>query len=133
MNADTTEADISVSRSESECVLKLQGSLQLEIGRRLHEAALEIAANDRNVIVDCSQLAHLDGSSAQVLLALKLALERANGTLSLRQVPEPVEKYLGWAGLTAQFPRVAAADAGRPSSDPRAPRERKRRPRKPAL
>jgi len=126
-NPDTVEADFSVSRTESECVLTLRGSFQVEAGRRLYEAAIEIAAKDKNVIVDCSELEHLDGSAAQVLLALKLALDGANGTLALRRVPESIEKYLGWSGLAAQFQRLPEES----TPEPEAPaRPRKRRPRK---
>lgn len=121
VTVDTDEANVSVHRAESECVLALRGAFQLEVVGRLREAALEIAQKPVSVIVDCAEATHLDASAAQVLVALKRALEDAGGSLRLRGVPEQMERYLNWAGLTAHLPCQDEAAA---------PRRRKRAARK---
>lgn len=119
---ENDEANVSLHRTESECVLALRGALQLEVVGRLHEAALEIAQMPGSVIVDCAQVAHLDASAVQVLLALKLALEGGGGSLRLRGVQKQMESYLTWAGLTAHLPCQDEAPA--PPRRKRAPRKR---------
>ena len=121
VNSDT--AAVLVSRNESGSTLGLRGSFQLDAARQLHESALALAAAAQNVLVDCSQLAHLDGSAAQVLLALKEHLERSGASLRLTDVPQNVDKYLDWAGLKKHL--GCGEEAGAPRKRKRTVRKRK--------
>jgi anti-anti-sigma factor len=121
VDANPAEANISLSQNESESVLRLRGSFQLELARPLHEAALQLASSGGNVVVDLSQAAHLDGCAVQVLLALKGALERAGGSLRMSGASQDVRKYLGWAGVAAQL----GCEVGEPAPAARAGKRRR--------
>jgi len=122
------EAGVSISRNESDSVLKLHGSLQLDQARQLHEAALQLAASGGAVVIDCAEAAHLDGCAVQVLLALKLALERAGGSIRMTGIAPEVSQYLVWAGVAEHFGVAGPAEAVA-----QAPRKRRRAPRKRAV
>jgi anti-anti-sigma regulatory factor len=74
------------------------------------------------VVVDCGQTEHLDGCVSRILLALKLALKQAGGSLRLRGESSEIRKYLGWAGMAAHFPG---------EESPAITRKRRKRARKP--
>ena len=120
MGLDTAETNVSVSQTDSGYTVALRGTFHLEYARQLHQAALQAAETGGAVTVDCSTVEHLDGSAAQILLALKLLLARNGGSLRMTGLNEEVRRYLAWAGLEEQFG----------TGSPAAPRKRKRSSRK---
>lgn len=107
-------------------MLALRGRLRVELARDLHQAALQRAETGGGVIVDCTQVEHLDGCAVQVLVALKLAMEQSGGWLRLRGESAEVRKYLAWGGLGAHFPPPVPAAAA--AEKPRKRRKAARRP-----
>lgn len=126
MDVNPAEGSISVSKNKSDFVLKLRGSFQLEHARPLCEAAVQMAGEAGSVIVDCSEVEHLDGCAVQVLLALKIALERAGGSLRMSGGREDVRKYLAWAGVAPHFGCGEAAETTAAAG----PRKRRKTARK---
>ena len=108
---DSDLAEVSVSHDESGCVLLLRGSSGLELASKLHGAALEVMPGARNVTVDLSKIAHLDGCVLQVLLAFRSALEKASASLGLKGVTADFHKYLEYAGVGSLFDRSEQGSA----------------------
>lgn len=119
MDPNAVEPSVSVSNNETATVLRLRGSFQLELARPLYEAALQVAASGGNAVVDCRAAVHLDACAVQVLLALKIALERAGGRLRLSGASDEVCKYLQWAGVAAHLVRGEARGAPGAASPPK--------------
>jgi anti-anti-sigma regulatory factor len=126
---DSSEAAVSIYREEPDSVLALRGRLHLDLARELHRTALELALTGGSVVVDCSATEFLDGWVIQILLALKLALERGAGSLRIRGESAEVRNYLGWAGMETHFP-VRGAGSKAPGA---ARRKRPRSARKPVV
>ena len=130
MDADTVDAAITSTRDESGGLLTLRGAFHLDLAPELHRVALELSDAGGGVVVECSQLEHLDGCAAQILLALKLALERDGGSLRMKGVSREVGNYLGWSGLAVHF--ADGAPAGAAETAIATPRKRRRSARKPS-
>jgi len=129
MSVDANSAPVHLLRENTGCVLALRGDLNLDLARRVHDAALEAVEAGGNLIVDCTEATHIDGSAAQVLLALEGALEQGGRSLQIRGASDGVRKYLGWSGLGGHF---VAADS-RPAAageSPAVPKKRRRSNRK---
>ena len=122
MDSVETEAAVSISREELGSVLALRASFHLDLAPELPRAALELANTGGRVVVDCGQTEHLDGCVSRILLAVKLALKQAGGSLRLRGESSEIRKYLGWAGMAAHFPG---------EESPAITRKRRKRARKP--
>jgi anti-anti-sigma regulatory factor len=126
---DSSETAVSTYREEPDSVLARRGRPHLDLARELHRMALELALTGGSVVVDCSAAEFLDSWVIQILLALKLALERGAGSLRIRGESAEVRRYLGWAGMDAHFPgRGACSEA--PGA---APRKRRKSARKPVV
>jgi anti-anti-sigma regulatory factor len=126
---ESSEAAVATYREEPDSVLALRGRLHLDLARELHRMALELALTGGSVVVDCSATEFLDGWVIQILLSLKLALERGSGSLRIRGEGTEVRNYLGWAGMENHFP-VPAAGSKAPGV---ARRKRPRSARKPVV
>jgi anti-anti-sigma regulatory factor len=131
VDADSVDAAIISTRDESGGVLTLRGAFHLDLAPELHRVALELSDVGGGVVVECSQMEHLDGCAAQILLALKLALERRGGSLRMKGVSRKIDDYLIWSGLAVHF-ADGAPGAGAAEAAIAAPSKRRRSPRKPS-
>jgi hypothetical protein len=62
---DSSEAAVSIYREEPDSVLALRGRLHLNLARKLHRTALDLALTGGRVVVDVKlALEHVAGSDA---------------------------------------------------------------------
>jgi anti-anti-sigma factor len=126
-SVNSSEAGVSLSVEGGGSRLALSGSIQLELARQIHQAAVAAADSSNDVLVDCSAAEHLDGGTLQILLALKKAVEGTGRRFRLDGASEQVRRYLAWSGLADHFAGVSeqAADAAvREPEPPVRPRKR---------
>lgn|GEM_PF-4040872 len=83
--------------------LIIEGRLGLEAAERFHELALAAVEAEGPVVLDCSQLEHIDAASAQVLWALRCELEQARRSFTMTPMPDGVANSLRWCGLLDAF------------------------------
>jgi len=98
---DSDQVRISFSVEPAQCILRRQGFLGVASAKELRQTALEVAAYQKDVLVDWSGAAQLDASVAQILL-LALRAHLAGQNLSLASgttVPLSIQNWLGNAGL----------------------------------
>lgn len=98
------EKSIHVDRSSNPTRLVLRGTVNLFVVTELQGVAVDLLAAGSSVVVDCTEVAHLDGSGCQVLLALRAGLLRLGAELTLTAVPERLGRFLRLAGMTDLVP-----------------------------
>lgn len=103
------ETELSVSRTGADCVIALRGAFQLKSAARLHQAAIEAAKSGAPVVIDLREAEHVDGTAAQILLALKIVVARSGGSLRLRGASDSIRQYLAWGGFGEHFQGDGAA------------------------
>jgi anti-anti-sigma factor len=91
---------IRLSQESTPTQLILTGTINLFVVAELHQAALGLLDAGGAVDVNCRDVTHLDGSACQVLLALHDALRKTGADLRLVAVPEPVQRFLQWGGMS---------------------------------
>jgi len=84
---DCDQEQISFSIDAGHCILRLAGALGVASAEELSQAALELCAYRKNLVVDWSGATQLDAGVAQVLQSLRAGLS------------EPDQSWLDAAGL----------------------------------
>jgi hypothetical protein len=106
MNGDREQ--ISFSVQPEACILLLGGALGVACAEELRQAALELCAYNKSVLLDWSGATQVDASIAQVLLALRAGLAEQNRSLACAgacagacggAIPPAIQNWLRIAGL----------------------------------
>lgn len=84
-------------------VLILEGAINLDAARQLHDAALQALAGGREVAIDWSQARHVSAGAVQVLLALGVALHARGSVLPVTGENVNVRRMLEPGGLSRLF------------------------------
>jgi anti-anti-sigma factor len=77
----------------------LEGTIDVERAKAMHDWALRAKHGEGALVVDCTQVAHLGTAALQVLVALARDAGANGRRLRLVNVPDPVRRYVGLAGL----------------------------------
>jgi len=102
----TDHATVSIVERDSEHVMVLGETPQLDSILAFHGAALSLSRTATHVVVDCSGVEHLGAWAVQILLALKTALAGSGGALRITGASPQVGKYLTVAGVSEHFPEL---------------------------
>jgi anti-sigma B factor antagonist len=105
------ELEINVTRRGDNCVVALEGEIDIYTAPRLRDALVEATAEQcANVIVDLEQVAFIDSSGLGVLVgALRRAKEREH-TVVLVCTRESILKIFRITGLDKVFPIFSGLD-----------------------
>ncbi len=85
---------------EGNGTLLLQGTADVFGAAELHQTALALLARGEDAVVDCHGLEHVDGSTLQVLLALRTGMRTKGKKLRMEGVSARIEKIVQIAGLS---------------------------------
>jgi anti-anti-sigma regulatory factor len=102
--ADTTA--VNILKRDSEHVLVLGETPQLDSIHALHEAALSLSETAAHVVVDCAAVEHLGAWAVQLLLALQTTLSSTGGALRITGATPQIHHYLALAGVSEQLPEA---------------------------
>jgi anti-sigma B factor antagonist len=92
-------------------VVRVRGEVDLRSSPHLRDAVLEAgSARPRRLIVDLSQVGHMDSSGVGTLVYLKRELERAGGKIVLAGLQERVRSVLEITQLERFFTIAATVD-----------------------
>jgi anti-anti-sigma regulatory factor len=89
--------------ADGRAVLIMRGRLGTADAGPLWQAARELLAGGKDLLLDCRELEHLGGAPMQVLLALRLELERRGARLALSGLSPGVTRTLAFAGITGDL------------------------------
>ncbi len=89
--------DISISRHDGLCVVRMSGELDLASSERL--SALLAELSEATVVVDLSELTFIDSSGIAALVAAKDRLQSAGRDLVLTRPQPNVDRVLEMTGL----------------------------------
>jgi anti-anti-sigma factor len=92
---------VPASRLTDPPAVRLQGNVGTAEAADLHRQALATLTPDREVVVDCSELAYLGGAALQVLLAWQRDLAARSRRLILADVGPAVQATLRLAGSSS--------------------------------
>jgi len=84
-------------------LLHLEGVVGVMQARKLHALAVELADSGREVAIRCEHLQHMDCAAVQVLLALNETLKAKGTRATVENMPDSVQRTLGFAGLASAF------------------------------
>jgi anti-anti-sigma factor len=99
MNSEPTSAKLSLHSPGATLELKLMGRLTSGDIPEVHEAAREIAASNRDLVVCCEQVEFLGSGVLQSLIALANALGGQGKKLRFVGIQPDLERWLFLAGL----------------------------------
>ena len=101
---DRFECEIGDLRAGEECVVTLQGELDLSTAPDL-EAGLRRAleGSPGSIMLDLDALTFIDSSGLRVLVAISQEARDRNATLGLRNVPRHAQRVLDITGLSDWF------------------------------
>jgi len=97
---DCDQVQVSFSIEPGRCLLRLAGAVCVANAEELRQAALELCAYRKDLVVDWSGVTQLDASIAQVLLSLRAGLREQNKALASIAIPPAVQSWLQTAGLS---------------------------------
>jgi anti-anti-sigma factor len=96
---------VPASRLTDHPAVRLQGNVGTAEAADLHRQALAtLTTPDREVVVDCSELAYLGGAALQVLLAWQRDLAARSRRLILADVGPAVQATIRLAGSASLLP-----------------------------
>ena len=79
--------------------LVLRGDVNIYCAGVLHELADTLLQEQEDVVVSCEELAHLDASALQILLALRQGLQARGSSVRLTGVSAELDILLQLAGV----------------------------------
>jgi anti-anti-sigma regulatory factor len=98
---DCEQSQLSFSDPPGHCIFRLSGALGVADAEAMCRAAKEICERPQDTVVDWNGVSQVDVSIAQVLLALRVALQEQGKCLSNIGTPPSIQAWLGTAGLYA--------------------------------
>jgi anti-anti-sigma factor len=93
--------ELTVTRHEAALVVGVRGRLDSTTSSRLEQELLSrIAAAERSIVLDCSQLAYITSAGLRAVLLTAKKLKNTQGALVLCSLNESVWKVFDLAGFT---------------------------------
>lgn len=94
---------ISVETGDGVTRLVIRDRVTISQATELQEAALRVAAEPCDAVLDCSELTHLDSAAVQVLVALRNEFADSSTSMVIQGLDPVLQKYLEGTGLWARL------------------------------
>lgn len=93
-------------------LLALSGEMDLRAAAELREALLKaLADGEGRVVLDMSELTFIDSTTISVLIMARKRADAAGGEVTVRGVPDRVQRIFTITGIDSLFPRDRADTA----------------------
>jgi anti-anti-sigma factor len=94
---------INVALGETESILAVYDRITVRLATELQEAALQVAAQPNDAVLDCTGLTHLDTAAIQVLIALRSEFASSSTEMRIHGLDEAVQTSMEASGLWARL------------------------------
>lgn len=82
--------EVKVRKSGTEATVTIRGSIRIDVARRLRNELLEAIQGTTRLVIDMSGVDYTDSSGLATLLDCMKRVEKAKGTMVLRDVQQQV-------------------------------------------
>ena len=104
--AATRRLALAIKQSGGTATIRCSGRLVAGVNDLLYNHVCELTPTSRHIVVDCTELTHMDSSGLGTLVRAYVHAKSANCTLELVNIGKPIRELLGVTHLLDFFETI---------------------------